>query len=370
MLASYRKFYCFIVVFVCLLFPIIGNRDIPLDEGQLWNVYGRVRLRFEQDNDKNPALGTRTRVRIGNFVGVRFTPDAPWEFNVRGRAGDRRDSRIVDSTFYTREDFSYGQRGVFVDQYFARYTNETNVVTIGRASMPFWSNTEKLWDEDLTPIGGSMVSKLTTGSNAVTLSLGSFHMPDGMEYFHAWMHAAQLGWAQSGNDWNWRLALALYKRSGDEGARYLPLGQGERDYLFGVLSARLSGKLIERPAYVGIDFFENFENYSSTDPDFWTRTYRDETTGLALAFNLGENRKKGDWRFRYVYARVEWLAAMSSYATTSFGWLQKSNVIVHDIRADYSITDKWKVTGRISPAKEIIGSRESTRFRIDFSRSF
>jgi hypothetical protein len=67
---------------------------------------------------------------------------------------------------------------------------------------------------------------------------------------------------------------------------------------------------------------------------------------------------------------VEGLAAMSSYATTSFGWLLKSNVIVHDFRADYSMTHKWRITGRISPAKEILGTRKSTRYRIDFSRSF
>ena len=38
--------------------------------------------------------------------------------------------------------------------------------------------------------------------------------------------------------------------------------------------------------------------------------------------------------------------------------------------ADYSLSDQWRVTGRISPARNIIGPRKSTRFRVDFSRSF
>ncbi len=166
------------------------------------------------------------------------------------------------------------------------------------------------------------------------------------------------------------MALSYFDRPRDSGARYLLHGDGERDYRFAVLSTRLSGQLLARPAYVGVDLFENLESYSEDDSSILTRTFRDETTGYALAFNLGENKKRGDWRFRYVYARVEWFAAMPSYATTSFGWLDKSNVIVNDFRADYSLSDQWRVTGRISPARNIIGPRKSTRFRVDFSRSF
>lgn len=344
--------------------------DIRLDEEGHWNLFGRARIRFEQDNDDNPARGNRTRMRIGNFAGLKFEPDENWEFTLRGRVGDKRNARIVDMTVYTREDFSYGRRGQFLDQYFMRFRNQDTEVSLGRNNMPFWSNTEKLWDEDLTPLGVSLVTRVDLGSLPLQLSLGSFRMPDGMEHFHGRMHAIQLGWAQSGNAWNWRWAVSFYDRPGEAGARYLPPGQAARDYRFGVFSARYSGQLFNRPAYLGFDCFENLENYSANDADINTRLFRDETTGYALAFNLGENRKRGDWRFRYVFARVEGLAAIEAYATTSFGWLPKSNVTVHDFRADYSLPGDWRVTGRISPAREIIGTRESTRYRIDFSRSF
>lgn len=366
-----RVSFLILLLFCAYFIPVgIVWADIPLDDDAKWNLFGRVRLRFEQDDDSNPLRGHRTRARIGTYAGLKYTPDEHWDFIVRGRVGDKRDSRVVDMTYYTREDFSYGQRGVFTDQYFVTYTAEDTEITMGRANMPFWMNTEKLWDEDITPLGASMSSGLKFGSQPVRLSLGSFHMPDGLEHFHAWMHAAQLLWAQEGNDWNWQWALSLYDRQGEEGARYLPLGQDARDQLFGVFSAKLSGQLLDRPAYFGLDLFENFEGYSADDPNTFTRTFRNETSGYALAFNLGENKKQGDWRFRYVFARVEGLAAMSSYATTSFGWLLKSNVIVHDFRAYYSMTNKWRITGRISPAKEIIGTRKSARYRIDFSRSF
>ena len=371
MLGFHRKFYFFKCVLLCLLLPHIGNGDIPLDEDGEWNLFGRFRFRVEKDNEKDLLRADRTRIRLGNFAGVRFTPDDRWEFVVRGRAGDKRNSRTIDSTIYADNDYSLGQRGFILDQYYANYSIDDYArITIGRAAMPFWANTEKLWDQDLTPIGGAFVARLNSNDNPLEFAIGSFHMPDGLTRFHAWMHAAQLRWAQQGQAWNWQWAFSLFSRPGESGGRYLLLGEDERDYLIGQFSARLSGRLWNLPAYVGFDWFENLEGYSSNDSDFISRTYRDETTGAAFAFNLGENKKRGDWRFRYVYAHVEWLGAFSSYATTSFGWLQKSNVKVHDIRFDYSVTDKWKITGRVSPAKEIIGTRESTRYRMDISRPF
>jgi len=265
MLVFHRKFHYFIVVFLCFLFWAKSNGDIPLDAEGEWNLFGRFRLRVEQDSDNVPLIPDRTRIRLGNFAGIRFTPDDHWELVVRGRAGDKRNSRTIDSTIYVDNGFSYGQRGFILDQYFANYTIDDYArITIGRAAMPFWSNTEKLWDQDLTPIGGALVAKLNSSSNPLELAIGSFHMPDGLNHFHA------CG------------SIALGTRG----------------------------------------------------------------------------------------AHVEWLSAFSSYATTSFGWLQKSNVRVHDIRMDYSISDKWKLTGRVSPAKKIIGTRESTRYRIDMSRPF
>jgi hypothetical protein len=371
MLVFHRKFHYFIVVFLCFLFWAKSNGDIPLDAEGEWNLFGRFRLRVEQDSDNVPLIPDRTRIRLGNFAGIRFTPDDHWELVVRGRAGDKRNSRTIDSTIYVDNGFSYGQSGFILDQYFANYTIDDYArITIGRAAMPFWSNTEKLWDQDLTPIGGALVAKLNSSSNPLELAIGSFHMPDGLNHFHAWMHAVQLHWAQEGRTWNWQWALSLFSRPGETGGRYLLLGEDERDYLIGQFSLRLSGQLWGRPAYVGLDWFENLEGYSSSDSDLISLTFRDETTGAAIAFNFGQNQKRGDWRFRYVYAHVEWLSAFSSYATTSFGWLQKSNVRVHDIRMDYSISDKWKLTGRVSPAKKIIGTRESTRYRIDMSRPF
>jgi hypothetical protein len=371
MLYSHRQLFYLLVLFFCALFPINGNGDIPLDDKGEWNLFGQFRFRVEQDNGKNLLIPDRSRIRLGNFAGVRFTPDDQWEFVVRGRAGDKRNSRTIDSTIYADNNYSLGQRGFILDQYFATYSiDDISRITIGRAAMPFWSNTEKLWDQDLTPIGGALVTKLNSNNNPLELAVGSFHMPDGLTHFHAWMHAAQLRWAQQGQAWNWKLALSLFSRPGETGGRYLSLGEDERDYLIGQFSMRLSGKLWSLPAYVGLDWFENLEGYSANDSDLISRTFRDETTGAAFAFNLGENKKRGDWRFRYVYAHVEWLAAFSSYATTSFGWLQKSNVIVHDFRVDYSFTDRWKITGRISPAKEIVGTKESTRYRMDISRPF
>ena len=362
---SLSKLLC---LFLMLSSSLLG--DVALDADGNLSFFGRARLRFEQDNDTNPQVESRTRMRIGNFAGLKYSNQQNWELAVRGRLGDRRDSRVVDMTVYTKEDYSYGQRGGFADQYYLRFWQDDTEFTLGRANMPFWMNTEKLWDEDLTPLGAAMTTQVGEGSNPIQISLGSFHMPDGLEHFHAWMHAAQLTWTQTGNDWNWQWAVALYERPGEGGARYLPLGQDTRDYRFAVLSAKYGGQLHGKAAYVGFDLFENLESYSADDPNAFTRTFRNETTGYALAFNWGGNRKQGDWRFRYVFARVEGLGAMSSYATTSFGWLLKSNVQVHDMRADYSITDDWKVTGRISPAQEIIGDRKSTRYRIDFSRSF
>jgi hypothetical protein len=127
---------------------------------------------------------------------------------------------------------------------------------------------------------------------------------------------------------------------------------------------------LDRLAYIGVDLFENFEPYAKDDPDFWSRIFMDETQGAAFVLNLGDNIKRGDWRFRYGYARVEWLAAMTAYSTTGLGRISRTNIAVHDFRADYSMTDQWKVSGRIVPGRTLIGSSKSTRFRIDLTRYF
>lgn len=363
------------VIFVFLLLagviPYDAHAEIPLGDEGKWNLFGRFRLRFEQDNDRNPSRPNRSRIRVGNYAGIRFDPNETWRFVARARTGAETDARILDSTVLVDNGYSLGRRGIFLDEYFATYQlPDSSELTVGRSTFPFWANTEKLWDQDLSPVGASYKTERGLGTSPLSVVMGVFHMPDGMQHFHAWMQGAQLSWSQRGNDWNWQGAFSIYNRPGEPGARYLLQNEGERDYLIGQFSARLTGEMGGVPAYVGVDVFENIEGYSSTDPDPRSSRFRDETTGYAVAFNLGQNKKRGDWRIRYVYARVEALAAFSSYATTSFGWLNKSNVIVHDVRADYSFTDKWRVTGRIAPAEEIIGTRQSTRYRIDFSRSF
>ena len=364
-----KVFYVFLYL-ICLI-PSFAGADIALDQDGKWNLFGRFRLRFEQDNDDNPQRAERNRIRVGNYAGVRFSPNEQWLFVTRAKTGDRRDPRILDSTVLVDNDYSLGRRGIFLDQYFGTYRlSDVSAVTVGRSTMPFWANTEKLWDQDLSPVGGFYQTQLNRSNNPLNLVAGSFHLPDGMKHFHTWMHAAQVSWSQPGNEWNWQWALSVFSRKGESGARYLLNNEGERDYLIAQFSARLTGQFAHIPVYLGVDLFENIESYLLVDPDLISSGSRDETTGYAFAFNLGQNKKRGDWRFRYVYARVEELAAFSSYATTSFGWLQKSNVIVHDIRADYTFTDTWRVTGRISPATEIIGTRSSIRYRIDFSRSF
>ncbi len=193
-----------ILLYVTLLVPLGVRADIPLDENGEWNVFGRFRLRFEQDNDENPFRPERSRVRVGNYAGIRFTPNKDWTFVARARAGDRRDARILDASVLTDNDYFLGQRGIFIDQYYASYQFESDSdLTVGRSTLPFWSNTEKLWDEDLTPVGAHFRTLLGNGKNPLMLVAGTFHMPDGMEYFHTWMHAAQLHWIQTGNQWNW-----------------------------------------------------------------------------------------------------------------------------------------------------------------------
>ena len=353
-----------------IFLPSFCRADIPLDAEGEWNLYGRFRLRAEQDNDNSQLRENRTRVRIGNYLGVRYSPNESWEMNVRARTGDLRDPRILDSTIYVREDFSYGRRGFVPDEYFLRFKGEENFeLTVGRSRMPFWSNSEKLWDEDLTPLGVSARKRVNSGPNPLRLVVGSYTMPDGLEDFHGAMQAAQLDWQQAGQEWNWRWAVALYRWEGDTGARYFR-DQRNRDYLIAKLTARLTGKLNDRPAFVGLDLFENTEGYGADDPDIISRRFRDDTLGYAVYFSYGENRKRGDWRFRYVYSHVEWLSAMSSYATTSVGWLTRTNFNAHDVRLGYSLTDQWLAQARVIPSSLIIGDLKSTRLRIDFVRSF
>jgi hypothetical protein len=230
-----------IVRLIGLLFTAPARAYIPLDQNGAWDLYSRFRVKVE--NDQDPLAENSTRVRIGSFTGVRFSPNDQWEFNARARLDDHRNARTVDVTILTFDESSYGRRGAFTDEYFIRFKRDNDLdVTAGRVTLPFWSNTQNLWDNDLTPLGVSFSKHLKEGSNPMTLTAGSFLMPDGMEFFHGRLHAAELKWFQTGRSWNWQWALSLYKRLGDKGGRYFLLEEGERDYLIGKLSVRLSGR--------------------------------------------------------------------------------------------------------------------------------
>lgn len=345
--------------------------DVPGLPG--FALFGHLRLRYERDSDRNTGQPARAKLLAGNYLGVKYNPNAAWTFCTRLRAGAIDNPRARMVTVYRFDDSPYGDRGVFQDIYYVAWKAGRNLsLTAGRHQLPFWSNSLRVWDNELNPLGVTAVSGMAN-ANGQRLSLrsGLYRLPDGIKELHGDLYSAQVEWsADSGRKWPWKIAGALHRIEGKPGARHLTEAQGRRDYMIGVLSAYVGATFNKLPASLGFDWIRNFQNYSADSSDPVAAQFHDDRSGVVLAASLGENRKSGDWRFQYSYAYVEMLAVNSYYANGAISRIERSNIKGHDFQLIRSLSKSLTLTGRCLLSKQIVGAGESTRIRAELNYRF
>jgi len=356
-----------------------------------FKVFGDFRIRAETDwesqNSSGVARDDRTRVRIRARLGLDYAANDVLSFGLRLRTGSDFSQQSPHITVLDFDDNDTGDAHVNLDKWFLKARRNKIWGSVGRDGLPFWKQNEMFWDDDVTPAGVAGGYKTSVGENGnLTVNLGYFSLPVGMQEFAGNMASAQLVYSAELGTGGLTGALGLLSidsNRGDADATSLLQGNGTRDYAIWVAS--LQGRLPvgERQLVLGADVLSNAENYLPTDPmlpsgdpDQITFDNRDETDGYVLSVKLGGLKDKGDWLAAYYYAHIEKFAVNSSYAQDD--WIRwgsatearGSDLKGHELRFAYALGKVSNFVLRLYLAEAITSVEDGNRFRADYNRKF
>lgn len=345
-----------------------------------WTTYGDLRLRYEYDWDSRQSDGTprddRQRLRARARLGVSYEPDDNWKFDVRARTGAEDSQQSPHLTF---ADLTDGEADDFyggLDRYYVRAKHEQSTWWAGRFDFPFWKQNEMFWDDDVTPTGIAMSLACDWQCGTATSTVGAFVLPDGLWGLNGHLLAGQFKYERTQQETTWTAALGLFGFFGDGEGEYLLRGNGARDYLIAAANVQAKWKWGTLPAMLGFDFYRNLEDYSATGSDTFAATHRDERTGWAVSFQIGDVKKRGEWSLAYVYADIETLAVNASYAQDDWvrwgsgGQTDSSDFHGHEVRFTYGLCENLILQARLFLVEANTSVQDGNRFRIDLNYKF
>ena len=342
-------------------------------------ITGDLRLRFEEDWDSQNAAGVeradRTRGRLRVRANFAYTFDPAWSAGVRIRTGNTHSQQSPHLTFASddgvRDDLEF-----VLDRYYVQYKHQEVTAWAGRMSSPFWQQNEFFWDDDVTPTGVAGSYETAAGKGKLTSVLGAFALPDGGFGLNGTLFGAQVRYTTPLERGNLTLAAALHKLDGSSGAEDLRNRNGERDYLLGVLAAQWSTNAGGRPLTLGVDVFNNFEDYSVADTAPMPANQADETFGYVFSVQYGALKQPRDWQIGYYYAHIETFAVNASFAQDD--WVRWGSATQtdgtdgkgHEFRASYVITKNINAVARLFVVDAITSVQDGKRFRLDLNWRF
>ncbi|MBE2216330.1 MAG: putative porin [Opitutaceae bacterium] len=342
-------------------------------------ITGDIRLRYEEDWDSQNAAGAertdRSRGRLRARANLAYTFDQEWTAGLRIRTGNTHSQQSPHLTFASddgvRDDLEF-----VLDRYFVQYKADDLTAWAGRNSWPFWQQNEFLWDDDVTPTGLAGTHVASAGKGKLTSVLGAFALPDGGYGLNGALYGAQLRYSAPVDQGQFTIAAALHKLDGSPGAEDLRNRNGERDYLLGVLGAQWSAPVGGRTLALGIDVFNNFEDYTAADAAPLPADHADETFGYVLSAQYGQLKNPRDWQLGYYYAHIETFAVNASFAQDD--WVRWGSATQtdgtdgagHEVRASYMVTKTINVVARLFIVDAITSVQDGKRFRLDLNWRF
>ncbi len=354
--------------------------DVKLDKDGKAKLQADFRLRFESDFDSRRADGRprddRDRLRIRGRLGMTWAPGPKVTLGFRLRTGSTDSQQSPHITIADFDDNPRGDADALLDKWYVRFSGKGASLWAGRNSFPFWKQNELFWDDDVTPAGVAASYEVPAGGGKLQFNGGFFALPDGGVDFNGRMGAGQAIFSGGSDPFRITLAGGFFGIRGERGARHLRNGNGARDYsiLTGSVQARL--KVGQRPLTLGGDVMQNVEDYSPRDPDPFTASNHDQTSGFVLSILLGALQKRGDWQAGYYYAYLETLAVHASYAQDD--WVRwgsatqtdSSDLKGHELRFVIALSRKANLMARLYLVEAITSVQDGNRFRLDFNYSF
>lgn len=364
-----------------------AQAEVKLDEAGKIGLYGDARLRLEADWDSQNSSGgqrsDRNRLRTRLRVGLNIAPAEKIKLGFRLRSGSDFSHQSPHITLIDFDDNDTGDSDFNFDKWFASYSSGGTTIWAGRNSLPFWKQNELFWDDDVTPAGIGATWKF----NQFDINAGYFSLPVGMQEFSGNLAVGQLVYRATIGERQDSLilaggVLAVDGGPNDSDSELLLDGNGARDYQTFIVSGQYKTSARERPLTFGLDFINNSESYSSTDPDPFTAFNADETDGLVAQVSYGST-SPGQWLAAYYYATIDTFAFSSSYSQDD--WMRwgsatetrSTNFSGHEFRFAYGLMQNMNLVARLYlvEANELrsataTAKEDGNRFRIDVNYRF
>ncbi len=374
-----KKFVCyFLAVFALIL---MAQQAIAAQVSDDLKIYGDFRLRFESDTDSAKSNGSsrddRARIRARARVGLTFTPRDDIEIGLRIRSGSDDSHQSPHITLVDLDDNDTGDADFNLDKWYFKYKNGGSALTAGRSGIAFWKQNEMLFDDDVTPVGVGYALK----GDTFGLNLGYYTLPVGMQEASGNLGTAQLTFKTDIGSAKFAGAIGVAQfdpEENDADAAMLLDGNGSRDYDIWTVSGQLKFNKLK----FGIDYYENNEDYSATDPDAFTALNHDQDTGYVFSAAHGGTSPQS-WLFAYYYLDIETFAVNSSYAQDD--WVRfgsavearASNIEGHELRIGYGLAKNMNLILRayFVEANELrslgsVDEEDGDRIRLDFNYKF
>tara|TARA_B100000214_G_scaffold373008_1_gene352441 strand:+ start:108 stop:1319 length:1212 start_codon:yes stop_codon:yes gene_type:complete len=249
-------------------------------------VKGDIRLRYQWENTDGGIERNRGRYRAR--IGLIGKPVDNWEAGI-GLASGADDPRSTNETF----DDTFETKDARMDYAYLQY-NKDNLMAIGgkfKRKKYLWNATDLMWDGDVNPEG--LAAKYSMKNN-----LGKFYVGSGILVIDEaggtsedpYMIYAQLGQKFKNENFYGQLAAQYHSFGEMNLGQEHSAGTNTDDNLgaFGASWELGTETNAGKVAFIG-DLYNNIETNTNED----------------TAYSVGFKWKKGSWKAKYIYAKVE-----------------------------------------------------------------
>ncbi|MAL59678.1 MAG: hypothetical protein CMC14_06495 [Flavobacteriaceae bacterium] len=369
--------YIWILLFLCIGQSVVSQNDtLP----KKLKFTGDFRFRAEPDWDSRKSDGTfrdnRTRLRYRLRFGANYDFNNWLQMGVRlrtGLPGKQQDPQLTLGDGFNEG----GTLPIGLEKAFAQFKFDWFQGWIGKNTFPFEKQNELFWSDNVYPDGIAAQGSWSTDLSwveSIGINTGHFIIAsnNGPLDDDAYFQGIQL----VSSHVNQRITLFpgfYYFNSLPD----IPDGNGTFTIDYSILHLGGRFEIFEKPKIgVEVDWYQNLQDYNKNDSI--ATQLRDQRQGLVASVRMGKLKKKGDWKARITYTRLERFAAVDFLAQNDWArWDYSSqgsldgrltNYKGLELMLGYMITDNIKVNSRYFMVEQLIpyGPFTETGQRIRF----